>query len=332
VARSIAILLTSIACGAITVGARGETPVLQPPTVTAQGTGTAEKFAEALRVEVQVLARGETYEAAVAALNSRVAVTRRQLREMGASEAEITQGIPRPVGPRRAPDLSGLPFALTPPPGIVQSEPLAPMPAEASGASLPPPLRGRVETKGKKRPAALHSAAITRPATVPPVAAVAVVAEIPLGAGSPETQAVRAEQLLRKIKAADLAGVKSLGVRAQDLDIPGCEPCRQEPGEPSVVFVGRFTPAERQRAASEAFRQARDEAAVLAGASGHGLATLGRLSAEAKLGADSGPSPTRQAPHAHRADEAVSTRPDKVTYQVTVTATFTLSGTAVGAR
>jgi hypothetical protein len=172
--------------------------------------------------------------------------------------------------------------------------------------------------------------AVAKSAATPPVASVTVVAEIPLTASGPDELAVKAEQLQRRMKAADLPGVKTLGARAQDLDIPQCGTCKTAPGEPALSFVARFTPEERKRALAEAFAAARAEAELLAGASGLAIGRLTHLSDQPRPTAPPESAPlsplARPAPTAQRTDEAVSAKPERLTYRATVSASFTLLG------
>jgi hypothetical protein len=108
-------------------------------------------------------------------------------------------------------------------------------------------------------------------------------AEVPLAAATPEDQLLAASALEERVKGADLGGSKSLAhVTAQDdeqnqeeMDGNG----EQEPkrGMPVFIYVSKLTEDEQSKAIAQAFKKAKQQAALLAKAAGAELGSLQQL-------------------------------------------------------
>lgn len=269
---------------------------------------------DVLRVEVLLLARGKDYRDALTRLDARRAMAGKRLVELGASEDTIASSDPAIIPARQ--NLRPISEAST--------NGLAPIDEPVSRAAPPPDGRARqVSSTVSKR----------------------LRADLPLKAMGPDDLLLVAEDLQRRVKDADLAGIKELGEDAALLEIPGCGVCGGGAGvgAPSFQFVGRIDAKERAKALAIAFGKARSEAAQLAQAAGcelgglrsisgtnsgafnlNGLVTLPSargdtppmISADSARGT-SGPSSEAQ-------EEAIGINPGKVQYRIGVTATFVL--------
>jgi uncharacterized protein YggE len=277
------------------------------PTVSASGTAEVKRSAEALRVQVELLAKGKDLREALTKLRERRESARKQLTDLGAAKDAIDIGEPVVGGEKSA-----------------QQQQMEQM-------------MGRLH---QSRPAAKPKQAL------PVIVTAALKADLPLKAADPESLLLAATALQDKIKAADLGGLKDAekpsAQEAEVLEEMGvAEAQAGEPkrGEPTFQFVARIPAADRDKAAAEAFQRARKEAARLANAAGAGLGGLARLN-----GGPPGPDPDginyeqmRQymaygggqqsfgRPLDDGSYEAVSDRPGRVTMRLVLTVEFQLS-------
>lgn len=295
------------------------TPAVQgredlPGSVTSQGTAIIERLPEALRVEINLLAKGRDYQEALANLKTRRAQAREWLASLGASENLLVFADPMIIPAR--PEIE--------PPHGLPVEGLAPIPVPVQ------PSDGKAHRR------------------VPAVMAT-LRADLPLKVADADELLLLVDDLQRKIKSADLGGVKALADDAQALAIPSCNACGSAPGDPAFVFVIRITEAERARLLDAAFANARANAAQLAQAAKRELGMLrsltnappdgpGGLDAAAPLSGllardpspassfPGGPAEATSTPRtARNAEEAISFQPGRVRYRVSVSTTFALS-------
>jgi hypothetical protein len=274
-----------------------------------------ERLPEILRVEVLLLAGGKDYRDALARLNARCARAREWLVKLGASEGGIALSDPAII--RARPKLR--PISAPPNDGLAPVD-------DPSPRAAPPPDGGARQV----------------PATVSERLRV----DLPLKATGPDDLLIVAEELQRRIKEADLAGIKELGEDAQQLEIPGCGACGAgvEPGAPSFLFVSRIGAQDRANSLALAFGRARSEARRLAHATGCELGGLRSLSGTnsgglSPFGLGTGPFAPGNPPQMNTADpargtsgpspedhdeEAIGLTAGKVQYRIAVTATFAL--------
>ncbi|HEY5315359.1 MAG TPA: SIMPL domain-containing protein [Pirellulales bacterium] len=168
-------------------------------------------------------------------------------------------------------------------------------------------------------------------------------AEWPLAGGNPDERLIAAAALCEKIKAADLAGVKSAKAQSAEDEELAEESAgmaqtfsgqmgenQPQPGMPSFAFVARLSDQQRAKLLAEAFDDARQQAGRLASAAGTQLGPLMQLSAN--TAADENPYARAWAAYGmvqgqnieHAASEAVGTEPGQLVYQVLVQASFGL--------
>jgi len=216
-------------------------------TVSAVGTATLERRPVALRVHVEVIAKGRTLKEALTNLADLREAARVQLDALGAVEESVSFG---------EPSLSNV--------------------EAAQRKQFEMMVRQRMTARGKQVPKGLQ---------VPKSFAVSsrLTADVPLQGQSTEALLLEAQALREKIKAADLAGTKQAGElspeeqelaeeMAQMMMQHGEEPVPV--GEPLFMYVARITEAERDRAMADAFAKAKARAERLAGAAGVKLGPL----------------------------------------------------------
>jgi len=220
-------------------------------TVSAVGTATLKRRPAALRVHVEVIAKGRSLKEALTKLKDLREAARVQLDALGAVKQSVSFG---------EPSLSNV--------------------ESAQRKQFEMMVRQRMTSRGKQVPKGLQ---------VPKSFAVSsrLAADWPLEGGSAEELLLEAETLKEKIKAADLAGTKQakeLSPEEQELAEEMAEMMAQhgeEPvpvGEPLFTFVARITEAERDQATADAFAKAKAQAERLAGAAGVKLGPLVALS------------------------------------------------------
>jgi hypothetical protein len=282
--------------------------------VSGQGTVVIERMPDVLRVEVLLLARGKDYRDALTRLDARRAMAGKRLVELGASEDTIASSDPAIIPARQNPR----------PISVASTDGLAPADDSVSRAAPPPDSRARpVATAVSER----------------------LRADLPLRATGPDDLLLVSEDLQRRIKEADLAGIKELGEDATQLEIPGCGVCGggTEPGTPTFQFVSRIGAKERSKALAIAFGRARSEASQLAQAAGCELGGLRSLSGPSSGALDlrgvvSSPfagggtpqiigtalSTGTDGPSSEGHEEAIGIKPGKIQHRIGVTATFAL--------
>ena len=281
------------------------------PAVTGRGTAESKRPAEALRVQVDLLASGPDLKAALARFRVRREAARAGLAGLGAAAEAIQVGEPVILVDKTDCQLKK---------EIAAGE-LGPDPGRRAGLEAEPP------------------------GTFVLVAA-PLRADIALRVGSPEDVLVAAHALQEKIRQADLGGTREL-VPASESAAPGQlqEPekpcaCAGKPGRPSFLFVRRVSPEERGRMLAEAFAKAKGAAGRLAQAAGAELGPLHLLRDDSQrtldirplgdlLGPAGGPGLVAPPPtlvpvdEAEQSpDEAVGLQPGQVTLAVSVTAAF----------
>jgi hypothetical protein len=220
-------------------------------TVSAVGTATLERRPAALRVHIEVIAKGRSLEDALANLKDLREAARVQFDALGAVKESVSFG---------EPSLSNV--------------------ESAQRKQFEMMVRQRMTARGKQLPKGLQ---------VPKSFAVSsrLAAEWPLESQTTEELLLESEALKEKIKVADLAGTKQakeLSPEEQELAEEMAEMMAEhgeEPvpvGEPLFTYVARITEAERDQAMADAFRKAKAQAERLAGAAGVKLGPLVALS------------------------------------------------------
>lgn len=225
--------------------------------VAGSGAATARKKPTTLRMHVQLMAKGETLEAALAKLHQRRQAAKAQIETLGADAKSVTVGDPT---------LSA-----------------AEMQTRAQMERM---IRERMAATGRK-PAGLK---LPRTVTVTAL----LKAEWPLSGDEPEKLLVAAHKLQEKIKAADLAGAKEATQLSPEEEELAEEMAQSsghfgeeeevEPGTPQFLFVAKISEAERREVLAKAFQRAKDQAAQLAEAAGAELGPLVMLSGDPGAG------------------------------------------------
>jgi uncharacterized protein YggE len=285
-----------------------------PGSITGTGTAQIERLPEVMRMRVIVTAKGSTLEEALAALKDKTEAAKSQLATLGADKG-----------------------------GVKLDEPQ--IAVENSDRRRQMEMMMAQRLRGGKRSA-------KKDETKQPVAVSSTLtAEWPLQAKSGEELLVAATALQEKVKAADLAGAKEASkltpeeqealeeMEAQGFDPYGGEEAK--PGEPMFLFVASIAEADREKAEAEAFQKAKQHATRLAKAAGAGLGKLTSLAGDSQPGVDesdyANPYAGYAQPAAYRMlqmmrsgdqpdaeSEALGATPAKVTYRVTMTASFEL--------
>jgi len=277
---------------------------------TISGTGVVEikRPSDVLRMTVQVIVKGKDLKEALAKLKERRTTLAKQLETLGAIKDSISLGEPQ-LDAGRSASQRRMEMLVT--------------------------QRMRQSGKGTKKPKAVLPTTVT----------LSLTAEWPLAGTGSEERLLAAHDIQEKIKAADVGGLKEsekltpeeeeLQEEMQDQFNFGMDQ-DAKPGEPVFVYISRVSPQDREKAVSEAFRKAKDEAAALARAAGEQLGELRSLSSSNQsltgldgLGYESNPALYRymqQATvlnqHGTAGSEAVGASPGAVTYAVTVYAAF----------
>jgi hypothetical protein len=228
---------------------------LLPTTNAICGVGEAVVAQQpaALRMYVELSGKGKTLEEALAKLKDRREAALVQLQTLGAKKESVWVGTPT---------LSN-----------VQS---------AQKSRMEQMIRQRLLGRGRNVPKGLEV-----PQSV--AASALLTAEWPLPAADPEKLLLASEALRKKIKDADLAGAKDAEKpspeeqemaeeMAEMMGSSGEEQVRF--GEPYFVYVGRFSPQDRDKAMAEAFQKAKAQASRLAQAAGVRLGPLLGLSGD----------------------------------------------------
>jgi uncharacterized protein YggE len=274
-------------------------------TVAGQGVVDLRRRPTVLRVQVEVVSRGKDLKEALTRLKERREAARTRLLALGAAQEDIVFGEP------------GLGSNKTPQQARVEAMFLQ-----------------RMRARGAKAPAKAAAATLAE-------VSVSLKADLPLKASGPEEVLVRGQELLEKVKAADLGGLKELEkLSPQEEELAeenmaqfgGEEGLKQE--EPAFLFVCKISEEEHAKALAEAFQKARREAPQLARAAG---AELGALQQLEGTGQSRSAEEVTAAYQTFRmrggivqpalpaeAREAAGTQPGTVVYRVAVMAGFAL--------
>jgi uncharacterized protein YggE len=216
-------------------------------TIAASGSATLKQPPTLLRLTIGLSGKGKTLKDAIAALEDRRTAAQTQLKTLGADQQSIhfTDTTIGAEGSQRE-QLQQAMFAMR---------------------------RGGRPLKGLQVP---ESAAV----------ACELTAEWPLTAKNATQLLLASKELQDKIAAADLAGLKSaksptpaeeeIDEELSGANYPGQE-TEAKPGEPSFLYVRKFTADEQSQALAEAFGHAKEEAQRLAAAAGLKLGELVEL-------------------------------------------------------
>jgi hypothetical protein len=173
--------------------------------------------------------------------------------------------------------------------------------------------------------------------SLPTTVSVQLIAEWAIKADSPEDLLLLTHELETKIKAADLGAAKQAQELTEEEEELQAEMQQYggyggnqgpKPGEPTFVYVAKISEAERTKAATDAFQDAFSKATRLAHAAEVEIAVLYSLAGSATpMGNDFAQYAYMygmQQPGAAKGaeNEAVGTQPGKVTYSVSVSASF----------
>lgn len=251
-------LLVTLVCPPVVEGQLGgwESAVLaQSPlreTISGSGSATLKRPPGALRMYVEVFARGNTLEAALAKLKDRREAARMQLETLKADPQSIEFGSPSLSNPR-----------------------------SEQRSRFEAMVMQRMRSTGRKVPKGLQ---VPKSFTV----SARLTAEWPLEADGPEACLLAAHAIEEKVKAADLAGAedakRELSPEEEELaeemtDMMTYSGEQEiEPGTPHFIYVARVTDQDRDQAMAEAFQKAKANAARLARAAGARLGPLVGLS------------------------------------------------------
>jgi uncharacterized protein YggE len=281
-------------------------------TVAGVGQVTIHPKPSAIRMHIELVAKGKTLEEALANLKDRREAALVQLESLRADMDSVEVNAPRVSGQ--------------------QSE---------QKRRLERMLMERMRSRGGKVPPGVKA-----PKSFSVSAALS--AEWPLKVDDAERLLMAAEVLREKVKEADLAGTKEaekLSPEEEELaeEMAGMSGSYGEeeikPGEPQFVYVAEITDAERDKAMAEAFTKAKAQAERLAraanvklgplvglGGGGGGQTQFGETSygyqqrqyLQRLMGARAG------AYQDDSANESVSTSPESLSFNFNVTATFAL--------
>ena len=228
-------------------------PTSARETISATGNVTLKSPPTALRLHVELLARGATLQDALDKMKLRRQAVTAQLETLAADKASVAFG---------APSLSNM-----------QTEQRRRFEAMIQERII---ARGREVPKGLQIP---KSVAVS----------MSLKAEWPLQADTPEALLMAVESLQERIRAADLGGIQDAQAASPEeaeleeemaamMSDMGEE---QIPiGQPQFLYVARISEGQRDQAMAEAFSKAKAQAAVLARAAGIQLGPLVGLSGQ----------------------------------------------------
>ncbi|MEN6407105.1 MAG: SIMPL domain-containing protein [Thermoguttaceae bacterium] len=230
--------------------------------ISAVGTATVKRKPTQLRLYMQLLAKGKTLEDALTKLKERCEAAAAQLEALKVDKKSIVFG----------------------PPALSATQSNRKRQIEAM-------VMAQMRARGKKVPKGLQT-----PQTV--TVSATLTAQWALESESFERMLTKAQDIQEKIKAADLAGVKELEATSPE-EAEFAEEANQmapqfggeqqeQPGEAHFMYVATLSKAERDRAMTEAFRNAQqkaDEIAKTAGvARGNLLSVAGACSGQNEVG------------------------------------------------
>jgi uncharacterized protein YggE len=287
--------------------ASGQFPV--PDAVTGNGAATIKKAPNLMRMQIQISAEGKSLKEALSKLSQRKEAVRKKLAGMGAADQAIT---------------------------FEDVNTVAADPQQAMERMMRQRMGMRGGGGGGGRGPSTGPAGAGAAASVKVV--VTLKAEWPLAAKAPEEILVASQDLQDKVKAADLAEMKTASLEEQErLEEQAGNDFNQEggpaPGEPVFFFVAKISDDERTKAMAEAFAKAKAQAQELAKAAGAELGGLKQLTGSAA--ADVDPNQYRYMQYAQYAgaynygqgnnadtNEAVGMQAGSVTMRVAVSASF----------
>jgi uncharacterized protein YggE len=283
--------------------------------VGGSGTVSIERMPEGMRMNIVLTAKGKDLKEALAALKDRTDAAKAQLATLGADKASVkTESAQISAGKNNQQR---------------QMEMMMAQRIRGGGAKKP---------KKEEKPQVSVSTALT--------------ANWPLKAKETEELLIATHALQDKIKAADLGGNKDAKLSPEEeeafaeMEENGYTRFGDEggpkPGEPTFLFYTAITDTEREKALGEAFKKAKEKAARVAKAAGSELGKLASLT-ESEVGMDSEDYPGSMYgndPYAYQmmqrlrrdsvdgsdsgSAEGIGIQPGKVSYNVTVHASFDL--------
>ncbi|QDT41963.1 hypothetical protein Pan241w_20430 [Gimesia alba] len=279
-------------------------------TVSGNGTVVIKKTPAVMRMQIDLLSKASSLKEALAGLKERIEATRAQLAAFGADKASIKLGEPKLSAGKsdRQQQMEALLLERM--------------------KSL-----NRGKTQKKNAP--------TSPVTV----SVQLSVEWKLKAKTVEELLLTTHPLQKKIKDADLGGLKAaskLSPEEQEIMEEMGERAmyggdgEAKPGEPVFSFASPISQEEEDKALAEAFQKARSQASRLSKAAGYELGKLNSISSDAGSSGEENEYGYRSAYYSvarslYSAEnsedsqaEAVSVLPKQVKYHVTVTAGFEL--------
>jgi uncharacterized protein YggE len=279
------------------------------PQVNSEGLVTLKRQPEVLRLQIELLAKGQDLKEALSKLKARREAARAKLLEFGANEKSIEFSESR----------------------------------LSSGKSdqrrqMEMMIRRRLEKKPKEEGEKAKAEPITVGCTL--------TAEWPIKTQDADELLIFSHELEEKVKAADLGGRKDLAAKTpeeEEMD----EETKQEmssysgeegpqPGEPIFMFVARIPDDQRDKAMAEAFQKAKANAARLAKAAGAELGSLRSLSTRQQpdyqrmnrynraYGSYAYELMQRYSPEDTTVDEAIGMEPGPVAFKIVVDASFLL--------
>jgi hypothetical protein len=251
-ARRWAFVVVVATIGLITFPSRGQYGAAAD-AITGTGTAVIKKTPEVMRMQIQLSADGKSLKDALTKLSQRKEAAKKKLANLAAAEQSITFDDVRPelADPRQA---------------------MERMMRQRMGART-----SRSPTTGPGAAGAAMNVKVV----------VTLKAEWPLSGKSPEELLLVSHELQDKIKAADLADMKTASLEEQELreEQAGNEYGQQgpAPGEPAFLFVARISPDDRSKAMADAFNKAKANAHELAKAAGAHLGGLKQMSGQASV-------------------------------------------------
>jgi uncharacterized protein YggE len=223
----------------------------QKGAITGTGTAVENCRPTALRMHVELLAKGKTPEEAMAKLKDLSDAARLQVEALGAAKGSIELSSPR----------------------LSESQ-------SQQKKQFEMMVRQRLSARGRKMPKGLQTPQST-------TVSLTLTAEWPLESQSDEKLILATEGIKNKIMAAKLGGAEeaeSLSPEEEEmaeetaLMMANSGEEQIKPGEPQFLYVARFSDEQRNRAMTEAFNKAKNNAAELAQAAGVKLGPLVALS------------------------------------------------------
>jgi uncharacterized protein YggE len=280
--------------------------------VSGSGTVSIERMPEGMRMSIMLTAKGKDLKEALASLKDRTDAAKAQLATLGADKTSVKT---------ESPQLSA---------GKTNQQ-----------RQMEMMMAQRIRGGGAKKPKKEEKPQVNVSTTL--------TAQWPLRAKETEELLIAANTLQEKIKAADLAGTKDAKLSPEEEEAfaemeesgmgryGGDE--GPKPGEPSFHFYTSITEAEKEKSLADAFKKAKEKAARVAKAAGSELGKLASLT-ETEAGADSDDYRSAYGgdPYAYQMmqqlrssggddsgpAEGVGIQPGKVTYRVSVHASFEL--------